>query len=378
MQNEKRYWFSPVKKKFIVIVLLFFTATAVVLVHDVTSLTPDIVPLFTDNVNATVISPDVTEVEQELLDQINQAVSSIDGAIYEFNRASIRDALIQAHQRGVNIRMVTDDDAYANPGFQPFFAALEAEGIPVVNDGRSSLMHNKFFVFDETAVWTGSMNMTNTDFTLNHNDALVITSTQLAEIYQIEFEEMFLDGRFGTSKFDNTSHMVTIDGNLVEIYFSPTDFAMNEVIAEVNAASDSIYFSIFFLTNDDLRDALLVKMAEGVPVYGVWDALGAGNLYSDDEALCAAGAYISIENFPGKVHHKFMVIDPGEADARVVSGSMNWSQAGAAANDENTLILHDPALAQAYLGAYQTLFQALPLSSLCNSHMTFLPTLVGP
>jgi phosphatidylserine/phosphatidylglycerophosphate/cardiolipin synthase-like enzyme len=200
----------------------------------------------------------------------------------------------------------------------------------------------------------------------------------LANIYEIEFEEMYVDGRFGTHKIDNSPHTLLIEGTPVEIYFSPSDEAMSQVIAEVTAASDSIYFSIFFLTNDDLRDALIAKMAEGIAVYGLWDALGASNFYSDDEALCAAGAFINIENFPGKMHHKFMVIDPGEADATVITGSMNWSKAGDEANDENTLILHDEELAAAYMSGYQTLAQALPLSRWCNTETTYLPLIVAP
>ena len=59
------------------------------------------------------------------------------------------------------------------------------------------------------------------------------------------------------------------------------------------------------------------RIQAGVEVYGVWDQLGAANAYSQDEMLCAAGARIGIENLPGKVHHKFAVIDV-EGDDPVV------------------------------------------------------------
>jgi phosphatidylserine/phosphatidylglycerophosphate/cardiolipin synthase-like enzyme len=64
--------------------------------------------------------------------------------------------------------------------------------------------------------------------------------------------------------------------------------------------------------------------------------------------LCAAGARIGIKNLPGKVHHKFAVIDANGSDPVVILGSYNWTGAGAYDNDENTLIMHDQALAQAY------------------------------
>lgn len=334
--------------------------------------------LFTDNITSTGPITAVTVMEQELLDRINGATTSIDAAFYDFNRVSIRDALIAAHNRGVVVRVVTDDEAYADAGYGPHFAALEAAGITVINDGRSSIMHNKFAVIDGEVVWTGSTNWSDNGFTYNHNNSVVFTSTELADIYGAEFDEMFVDGHFGTAKTDNTSHTLTYNGVPLEIYFSPTDNAMDEVIAEVNAATESIQFSIFFFTDDALRDAIIGRMQAGVTVSGVWDNLGAANQYSDDETLCAAGANIKIEDFGGKMHNKFMVIDADGANPVVVTGSMNWSSSGDEANDENTLIIHDGPTAQAYLAAFQALYAALDLDTLCNPQRVYLPIVTSP
>ena len=56
-------------------------------------------------------------------------MSSIDAATYDFNRVSVRDALIAAHGRGVVVRVVTDDDSYEDLSYHPFYAALDAAGI---------------------------------------------------------------------------------------------------------------------------------------------------------------------------------------------------------------------------------------------------------
>jgi phosphatidylserine/phosphatidylglycerophosphate/cardiolipin synthase-like enzyme len=86
-------------------------------------------------------------------------------------------------------------------------------------------MHNKFFVIDNQTVWSGSTNITDNGFAFNHNNSLVFTSTLLADIYTIEFEEMFIDGLFGTHKTDNVTHTIDYNGIPVEIYFSPSDGA---------------------------------------------------------------------------------------------------------------------------------------------------------
>ena len=110
------------------------------------------------------------------------------------------------------------------------------------------------------------------------------------------------------------------------------------------------------------------KAAAGVPVSGIFDAVGATNAYSQDEKLCAAGLPIKVETFGGKVHHKFAVIDVNGADPRVITGSYNWTAAGAETNDENTLIIHDAATAQAYYQEYLRLYQAIPQDAVCSRH----------
>ena len=105
---------------------------------------------------------------------------------------------------------------------------------------------------------------------------------------------------------------------------------------------------------------LVSKAAGDVTVRGIFDAVGATNAYSQDEKLCAAGLPIKIETFGGKVHHKFAVIDVHGVDPRVITGSYNWTSAGAETNDENTLIIHDAATAQAYYQEYLRLYQAIP------------------
>jgi len=356
---------------------------AIVLAHGLNASANSFVLYFTDNLTATGTSPNTTEMEQALLDLLNSAQVSVDAAVYGFNRASVREALLAAHERGVMVRVVTDDEArYSTSSYIPTYAALEAAGIPIVDDSRpGSLMHNKFFVVDSTVVWTGSANMTDGDFTLNHNNTAVFTSPALAAMYTTEFEQMFLDHHFSTAKLPQLQHTITEDGVQIELYFSPKNDAQSAMLEEVAAATDTIYFSIYFLTDDSLRDALISKAAEGVVVRGVWDRLGASNAYSDDEALCQAGMFIKIENLPGLMHNKYMVIDPFGPDPRVITGSMNWSASGNDSNDENLLILHSAADAQAYYQAFMEIYRALPAETACNvepvvEYNLYLPFLV--
>jgi phosphatidylserine/phosphatidylglycerophosphate/cardiolipin synthase-like enzyme len=79
-------------------------------------------------------------------------------------------------------------------------------------------------IIDGREVWTGSMN-----FTYNgayHNDnALIITDSQkVAEDFEREFDEMYLEDRFGALSLADTPYPdVLIGSTAVEVMFSPDD-----------------------------------------------------------------------------------------------------------------------------------------------------------
>ena len=321
---------------------------------------------------ATSTTTETTKIERELLNLINQAATSIDVALYGLNRQSVVDALVAAYGRGVTLRVVGDDDAAVGE-YSVWYQALVDAGITVVTDtSPSKIQHNKFLIVDDAVIWTGSTNFTDTGLTLNANNSVIITNTILAGIYQTEFEEMW-NGNFHEGKTDNTAHLLDYNGTLVESYFSPTDLVAFEVRDELAGAAATIHFAMFFWTDDVLTDRVIERLADGVQVYGVFDQLGEANGSSADEPLCAAGAQIKIEDFAGKVHHKFAVIDVHGSDPTVILGSYNWTASGAYDNDENTLIIHDATLAQAYYEEWQQLWTAVTVDRLCNPDMVYLP-----
>jgi len=339
--------------------LPLIAATALLVAVTATATPPDPAVYLTENLAAVATSPAVTAMEQALLDQINGALTSIDAALYDFERVSVRDALIAARQRGVAVRVVADDEAHANPSYAPHFAALAAASIPIVDDQSSSrIMHNKYLIFDRQAVWTGSTNLSDNDFTLNHNNSIAFASAEVAALFQHDFDQMAA-GRFGGQKTASPTTTVLYQGLPVEVYFSPQDGVLAQVVRTVQAAETSIDFAIFFFTEDTLRDALIDAKNRGVAVRGLWDALGAGNASSDDEALCAAGIPIKIENTAGKMHHKLMVVDADGTDPAVITGSLNWTAAAGERNSENTVIVHGSAVAATYAAGFQALWSGI-------------------
>ena len=279
---------------------------------------------------------------------IDGAARTVDMAMYELNLWSIRDSLLAAEGRGVRVRLVMERGNMAAPEVE----ALVAAGIPVVGDTDEGLMHDKFVVIDGREVWTGSMNLTVSDAYSNNNNLIRLPSIELAQAYMAEFEEMFVDGRFGPLS-PRGAGLRTADGR-IELYFAPDDGVAARLVELLATATSSLDVMAFAFTSDDIADAVLERAGAGVRVRVVLDEAQAANLGSQYGRLLEAGLDVRLDANPAKMHHKVMVID-GEV---VVAGSYNFSRSAEEFNDENLVILHDRDLARLYGDEFERIFQA--------------------
>lgn len=285
-----------------------------------------------------------------LASAIEQAQVSVELAVQDLNLWSLRDALLGAHERGVEVRMVVESDNLDREEIQ----ALVAAGIPILGDRREGLMHNKFVVIDRQEVWTGSMNFTTSDVYRNDNHLARLRSEPLAENYAVEFAEMFDEDLFGTRTRAATPYPdLGINGTRLETLFSPDDGTAQRLIERIQEAQQSIHFLAFSFTQDEIADALIERAAAGVTVTGVMDAEQAlSNIGSDYERFLQAGIPVRLDGNPGRMHHKVLILD----ERVVVLGSYNFSYSAETRNDENTLILHDPQTAALFLQEFTRIF----------------------
>jgi phosphatidylserine/phosphatidylglycerophosphate/cardiolipin synthase-like enzyme len=98
------------------------------------------------------------EVKSEIISLINSASKSIYAAVYDINDSDIVSALLSAHKKGIDVKVVMDD-AQAETE-KDIVSPLNSAGILKTDNNKSSLMHNKFAVIDGTKVLTGSTNWT--------------------------------------------------------------------------------------------------------------------------------------------------------------------------------------------------------------------------
>jgi hypothetical protein len=194
--------------------------------------------------------------DSALTKAIDAAQYSVDAAVYRLDLWSVRDALMRAHRRGVTVRVVTESDNISEREIED----LEEAGIPVRADGREFLMHHKFVVIDQMEVWTGSMNFTIDGAYRNNNNMIQVRSDQVAQDYVREFDEMFVEDRFGALSRADTPHpSVVVNGVPVEIFFAPDDSVAIHIVEILREAEKSIDFMVYAFTSDLLAEVMLAR-----------------------------------------------------------------------------------------------------------------------
>lgn len=305
---------------------------------------------------------EATGIEGNLISLIENAQVSVHGAFFEMDLPNLADALVLAAARGIDVRLVYDNEQMTDTDRAQILSKLADAGIPLVPDERSAFMHNKFFVIDGKIVWTGSFNYTENASHKNNENAVVFNVPGLAENYEREFSEMFA-GEFGpTSTSDTPYPQISFDGITISNYFAPEDEVMAKVIAKVKGATDSINFLSFSFTDVNLAYTMSeLALNDDIAVQGVFETSQSRG-YSVCSYLQERGKNIEgngrivvkLDSNSGTMHEKVIIID----DRIVIFGSFNFSGNADTSNDENLLIIDDPNIASLFEQEFQKVFDA--------------------
>lgn len=292
------------------------------------------------------------------LDRIlSSATKSLDLAIYGLrNQDWFVERLKKLKKEKVKIRVTVDQargalgewntrENFTYPDAYKLVDALGENKVrPDVNGNGSprsgSIMHNKFFIIDNKAVWSGSTNIsdTGTGVEYNANSSILIEAPALAKIFKSEFEQMYTERCYSSCKLQNTRQPTLhfSDGTVTSVFFAPQDSPqITAIIPFIRKARKNVNVSIFFLTAKPIVQELILAHKRGVNIRIINDATAARHRSSHLLTLLDAGIDIRIENWGGKMHMKTATSD----GKNTLIGSMNWSVAGNSKNDESVLVI---------------------------------------
>lgn len=126
----------------------------------------------------------------KIVDAINTADVTLDVALFTFTNNDLGDAVIAAKNRGVNVRVIMENESYIGSEYN----GLVAAGIPVISHESIAYdFHHKYCVIDaatptsDPIVVTGSHNWTNSAEDEYDENTLIIHDAIVAGNYQEEF-----------------------------------------------------------------------------------------------------------------------------------------------------------------------------------------------
>eukprot|EP00359_Climacostomum_virens_P008317 CAMPEP_0204905338 /NCGR_PEP_ID=MMETSP1397-20131031/5367_1 /ASSEMBLY_ACC=CAM_ASM_000891 /TAXON_ID=49980 /ORGANISM="Climacostomum Climacostomum virens, Strain Stock W-24" /LENGTH=286 /DNA_ID=CAMNT_0052074211 /DNA_START=1 /DNA_END=859 /DNA_ORIENTATION=+ len=129
--------------------------------------------------------------ELRLIEVIDGAKTELLVCVFTITNNNLRDALIRAHERGVTVKVIADDECMKQPGSDIY--TLRAVGILCESDSNPAAhMHNKFLVVDNSLLVTGSFNWTVAAVDSNQENLIIIEDFELARQYKEEFERLWV------------------------------------------------------------------------------------------------------------------------------------------------------------------------------------------
>ncbi|MFI5151497.1 MAG: phospholipase D-like domain-containing protein [Bacteroidia bacterium] len=313
---------------------------------------------------------------------IQRAKYSVDIAQYDYSASSsssamavIANACNSAHTRGVVVRWVYDG-SQPNSGLALLNSGINKEASPVVTN---YIMHDKFVVIDVNSstatdpyLITGSNDWGVTQTDSCYNNLVIIQDKPFANAYYLEFNKMWggtgaaavpASAKFGTAKTHSAVNSFNVNGTTIEVYFSPKDTAQAHLVKAINTVNNEFFFGIYTFTDNTIANLIKTKYQSGIAGFGMIDSYSQTNTpYTTLSPVMGA----NLKVFTGATsyvvyHNKTMLIDPltPSSDPQVFTGSYNWTSAGNASNDENSIIIHDANITNQYYQSFCQNFKDL-------------------
>jgi len=312
---------------------------------------------------------------------IRAAKQCLDFAVYDMRfsdplKTQVVSALRERAGARVQIRFCYDGDKPLQPnvaaGQDPAPAGtgafVQSLGYPWRRIAGMKLMHNKFILRDQQAVWTGSTNMTDDAFTLMENNILEIDSSPLANYYAQDFEQVWEKENFdNTGKIQTVPVLLTFSGQpaSARAMFSPGCGLEidSEVAKRIRSAQRRVRICSLLINSGTLISALGDLLHGGrIRVDGIYDRTQMADVYRQWQdvpqnrwKIDALKDIITRTGLVGKnstpytpsgrhdfMHNKVLIVDDS-----VITGSYNFSRS-AQFNAENILFIESVPLAEAY------------------------------
>lgn len=125
---------------------------------------------------------------KNIISLIHNARKIIDICVFTISDNTIVKAILEAHNRGVNVTIISDNDKSNDKGSDINY--LSEKGVHVILDNSPNHMHHKFAIFDEQILLNGSFNWTRSATDVNQENVLITGDAKLVTLFLDRFHEL--------------------------------------------------------------------------------------------------------------------------------------------------------------------------------------------
>ena len=123
-----------------------------------------------------------------VIERLKRAKRTIHICVFTISDDRISKEILAAHDRGVEVIVITDNDKMADIGSD--VSQLAKAGIETYIDRTDNHMHHKFAVVDSVWVMSGSFNWTRSASRYNHEDLTVTNAPEVVRAFDDEFARL--------------------------------------------------------------------------------------------------------------------------------------------------------------------------------------------
>jgi len=279
------------------------------------------------------VFPDL-DILDTLVKKIDAAEEKIFVEVYIFTERDMRDALIRAHKRWIEVKIILENNPYKAPYLNDnHYDDFIESGVDVVwSDPLDySLNHAKMMIIDESAfISTG--NFSYSLFTKNRDFMIELSDPDIFW----ELERLFL------LDYNHEIWWVSHKNIVLSPYTSRW-----KLESLVKNAETSIDFYFPYIADENMKKLFQERAKQGIKMRGIIDE----NFWEDDkdiiESFRASGIEITLPESQ-KIHAKAILVD----ESILYIGSINFSTYSFDENREIGLIIRDKNIIDSFLSVF--------------------------
>jgi phosphatidylserine/phosphatidylglycerophosphate/cardiolipin synthase-like enzyme len=326
-----------------------------------------------------------------IVEQIEKANKTIEIASFSFNSLKVKNALISAAQRGVEVTLILDE---SKSDQHDLLLGELPEGINRIDRGsysaknslKTRYMHHKFVIIDrgtdQQEMTIGSVNLTTLGEKFNQSFILTTADGNIIKLFGEEFD-LLKDGTFGIKKIGKKEYnpwaaSIQYPDSFMDIWFSPgysKHSIKYQIIDYIENAEESLDLMMWYFTDEQIASKIISKAYEGLDIRIIVENKAA---YDEDSVV----PYILhkkenedfdnlevvldtklIDQYEGElpegfspyIHHHAMIVD----NEYLIFGTSNWSLWGFYYNDEANFITNNRDLLEDYQNTFNYFYNLL-------------------